>query len=132
MKAIFINSKEKSVHYIELSTNSNSRIAEMYDRLECKCFTTGASYPNGDILFVDDEGLLSLTDESMFFRLDSFQILAGNGILVGPEIEFDDGTWTVQDVGTLIEHIKVTFHKYTELNPRPEPFMEVVDWPEEW
>ena len=132
MKAIMINSKEKSVHYVDLSTNSESRMSEMHDRLECSTFTIGATYPNGDVLFVDDEGLLSLTDESMFFRLDSFQMLAGNGILVGPEIEFNNGTWTVKDVETLIEDIRVTFHKYTELNPRPRPFMEVIDFPEDW
>lgn len=109
MKAIFINSKEKSVHYVELSSNSESRIAEMHDRIECKCFTAGASYPNGDVLFVDDEGLLTLTEESMFFRLDSFQVLAGNGLIVGPEKEFDDGTYTVENVQTPIENIKVNF-----------------------
>lgn len=109
MKAIFINSKLKVFYEIDLSSNSDNRMAEMHDRLECNIFTTGASYPNGDILFVDDEGLLSLTDKSMFFKLDDFEFLAGNGILIGPETEFDDGAWTVEDVQTSIKDIKVNF-----------------------
>lgn len=109
MKAIFINSKEQSVHEIELSTNQEARMAEMYDRLECRMFEIGQYFNNGDVLFVDEEGLLTATNESMFFSINNNQPLIGNGLILGDEVDLDNGSYTINDHLTKIESLNIKF-----------------------
>ena len=48
------------------------------------CYTSGPRLANRDGFLVDDEGLLTLTDESKFFMFDGYpNPLAGNGLLLG-------------------------------------------------
>lgn len=50
----------------------------------CRTFTL-APLPNGESIYVDDEGLFHVTDETFFFLHEGYpQPLAGNGLYVGP------------------------------------------------
>ncbi len=109
MKAIMINSKLKTVYYCDLSNNQDKRIAEIYDRLNCRMFAIGHTFPSGDALFVDDEGMVTLDDESTFFKVNGSQVLAGNGLILGNEIEFDDGSYTIEDVFVPLDGLDIRF-----------------------
>ncbi len=78
MKAILIDSKNREVKQIEIGKG----IDEMYNVLECECFTIGTYLPKEDAIFVDDEGLMNGTD--MFFTYEgAHQPFAGNGLIMG-------------------------------------------------
>jgi hypothetical protein len=67
---------------------------------------------NGDVLFVDDEGLLKRCDH--FFRFDLYgpQPLAGNGVLVGPDVwDEEAGDEIGSDVSSSVDELAghVTF-----------------------
>ena len=69
------------------------------------CFAM--SWNTGDVLYVDDEGLLKPQDH--FFMLPGCQNpLAGDGIIVGPEVEAEDKWWT-ENTTITIEKLKVTW-----------------------
>jgi len=108
MKAIYINAKVQTISLIDLPVDNNERRHKMYELMGCQMYALGKTYPKGDTLFVDDEGLLTLNDDSMFFQIEDDQPLAGNGILLGAETEnFDTGDWTVEDVSlSLVEFAK--------------------------
>ncbi len=109
MKAIMINSQLKTVYNCHLSKKREASSAELYDRLECRTFAIAHTFKRGDALFVDDEGMLDMNDETTFFQVEGCQVLAGNGVIMGPEIEFDDGDYTVEDVTFPIEDLKIKF-----------------------
>jgi len=110
MKAIMINSDIEKVYYCELSNNADQRTAEIYDRLNCRIFTVAKVFDDGSALFVDDEGLLTLNNESKFFQVNDSQILAGNGIIIGPEKEDETGEdYIIEDTGIKIEELEIIF-----------------------
>ena len=75
------------------------------------CYAT--SYSNGDTLYVDDEGLLK-NPEYFFTVKGCTQPLAGNGILVGMEIEdYENDTYYHADVGNTIEDLEIIFMNRT-------------------
>ena len=57
---------------------------------------------NGDVLYVDDEGLLKPSKNWFFYRHRKDQPLAGNGMLVGREVDAPDyeGGYTTDDPQT--------------------------------
>jgi len=109
MKAIMINSQLKKVYNCNISENSKFRKAELYNRLECKIFAVGYTFKKGDALFINDEGMLNIDKNTTFFQIGDSQILAGNGVIIGPEIVFVNGSCKVKDVTLSIEHLKVNF-----------------------
>ena len=82
-------------------------MSDIYDRLNCRTFAIGHYFDNGDVLFVDDEGLLAIDDDTTFFQFKGSQVFAGNGIIIGPETETEDGKYTIHDCRT--EDIEVEF-----------------------
>ena len=111
MKAIKIDSKNQIVYYVDLSTNNDQRRSEMYDHIDCRIYTLGYYFENGDVLFVDDEGLLTRNEDTIFFNVDNEHPLCGNGLITGPEIEFNDGTYTVEDVKSDPDNLNIKFFK---------------------
>lgn len=73
---------------------------EIQRQLGCRTFTTGGYLENGDVLFVDDEGML--TGPTHFFRIKGLndQPLAGRGVVLG-----SDGHGGSADVKTSSEEI---------------------------
>lgn len=75
--------------------------------------TIAYAYPNGDVLYVDDEGILKGYTYGFFLWQRDDQGLFGNGVLVGPEYAEDDysQTHSNRDPVTTLEQLKryVTF-----------------------
>ena len=60
---------------------------EIQRQLDCDVFTTGGYFENGDVVFVDDEGMLK--GPTHFFRIKGLndQPLAGRGVVLGSDGE---------------------------------------------
>jgi hypothetical protein len=73
---------------------------EIQRQLGCDVFTTGGYLENGDVVFVDDEGLLK--GPTHFFRIKGLndQPLAGRGVVLG-----SDGHGGSADVKTSADEI---------------------------
>ena len=80
MKAYWINATEQTVSEVEYTG-----IADL-QRMVGGYIEVAVQWPSGDVLFVDEEGLLK--GPSVGFRIPerTDQPLAGNGVLVGREI----------------------------------------------
>lgn len=81
---------------------------------------TAMQFRNGDVIYVDDEGLLK--SQQHFFAVWSMrsdQAFAGHGVLVGREEEGPQfpGGFTVHDPRTSLAEIKrlVSFHSIAEM-----------------
>jgi len=100
-KALWINSSTQQITSVECNG-----LVDMRKYVGGSiCFAM--SWITGDVLYVDDEGLLKPQD-SFFMLTDGQQPLAGNGIIVGPEVE-DEEKWWTEDVIITIKELKVTW-----------------------
>lgn len=80
MKAIKIDVVKKEVYEVEITSD----IKTFYKHLECGCFCqVGRRLPNGDMLLVDDNGLLKDTHLGWFTFGTYPQPLTGHGLMVG-------------------------------------------------
>lgn len=86
MKAIFIDSKNKSVSYIDIPKGKN-HLAEMYEKIGCECFCVAGEFDNGDTVYVDDEGLINGTNDFFILRSLRTEPLAGNALIIGCDEE---------------------------------------------
>ena len=79
-KAILINVKERSISEVEVEDS-----VDEYNRLiGSDCYTCGPRLPNLDGVLVDDNGLLNIDNDTMFFTFGKYpQPLAGNGLILG-------------------------------------------------
>jgi hypothetical protein len=97
MKGILIDVEQKELRMVEINDYK-----EIYNHLKCDLFTMVDADENNSI-FVDDEGLLRLTNDSKFFLFDTYpQPLAGNGLILG--IDHEDGESI--DTSLTIEELK--------------------------
>lgn len=97
-KAYLINSKKRKIEDIEIGD-----YRDIQRHIGCDCFTTGGSTPQGDTVYVDDEGLLNGTDEFFFHPEIYPHPLAGNAVVIG----FNPNTGEDENVGcdkSFIEH----------------------------
>lgn len=82
--AVLIDAVNQKVEDVQIEPT----LAEYYRLLNCDCIAIGESFPNGDVLFVDDNGLLR--SPRHFFKLtQNGPVFAGNGLILGEEIEDD-------------------------------------------
>jgi len=98
-----------------------STLEAIYGALECDIIEIGARAENGDVLFIDEEGLLREPRKD-YFRLTGYRTtFCGHGLMVGEEDENGDN----RDVTTTIESLRksVTFHRGNEIL-EPEPGAE--------
>lgn len=77
MKAIKIDSTNNTISEIEISKDYR----EISRNIGCDLFCVGRTLPNGDTLYVDDEGWLN-SNVTRAFGFDG-NILAGNGLILG-------------------------------------------------
>lgn len=83
MKAFFIDSEKEEIKEVEY-TNWE----EISPMLGARCFTVAVFNKKEDCVYIDDEGLLSLTEKSKFFEIEGYpQPLAGNGLVLGTNDE---------------------------------------------
>ena len=79
-KAYLINPHDAEVVGVKIPQDDYVKIQEL---IECRCFAVGGYLNNGDVIYIDDEGLFSATH---FFRIKDINggmPLAGKGIVVG-------------------------------------------------
>lgn len=98
MKVIYINPAAKSVEIRHIKDASEIRT------LIGGFLAAATRYDNGDVLYVDDEGLLKGPRHYFWMPGIYDAMLAGPGVLVGREIETDD-SWYNADVATDIGYV---------------------------
>lgn len=97
MKAIKINSKNKTIEQVEVKD-----WRDISPLIGCGTFTVAMVLENEDTIYVDDEGLLTLGRDSTFFEFEGgHQPFAGNGLILGCDEEGESC-----DVKASIEEIK--------------------------
>lgn len=80
MRAIKIDAEHRSVEEIEFDGDYKA----IQQEIGCGVFTIVRNLPEGDDLFVDDEGLLTCTDDTVFFTTPWYPTpLAGSGLVLG-------------------------------------------------
>lgn len=116
MKAIKIDVIKKEVYEVEITAD----IRTFYKHLECDCFCqVGKRLPNGDMLLVDDNGLL-IEEPLGVFEFGTYpQPLSGHGLMVGTSQSGE----TIP-VKSTIEYVKSAV-RFTGLRPLPEPKIEI-------
>lgn len=108
-KGILIDVFNESITEVQVEKG----IQPIYDLLKCHTFEVVGLDDNNDI-YVDEEGLLSLTPESKFFTIEGgHQPLAGNGLVLG----FNPETGATLDCSYDIEVLKskVKFHTLNQV-----------------
>lgn len=108
MKAIKIDVVQGKIIQIDIAKG----IEPLYKELQCRCFTT-IELDNGDILFLDDEGLL-LEEPLGAFVYDNYpQPLSGHGIILGndEEGESQDCKSTVEEIKKVVRFLPVQILK---------------------
>ena len=78
MRAIFIDSKNETVSEWDYDGNYKN----IQKKIGCRVFTMVGDPDSPDDLFVDDEGLFSLTPETKFFTTLARAPLCGNGVVL--------------------------------------------------
>lgn len=100
-KALWVNSQLRTITQVDCNGLEDMR------KYVGGSICFAMSWKTGDVLYVDDEGLLKPQD-NFFFIENCHQPLAGNGIIVGPEVETENTWWTENNIIT-IEKLKVTW-----------------------
>jgi hypothetical protein len=81
MKAFLIDPQEKTVSNIDIDDS----LQAYYDVLECRTFDVVRINNEGDVIYVDDEGLFT---KSYFFTYNGYTSpLAGKGLVLGTDSE---------------------------------------------
>lgn len=107
MKAFLIDSKSRKVTEIEYSGDWR----DISKTLGCGAFDVVRVAPDLSI-FVDDEGLLTLTAESTFFKLKDYPSpLAGNGLVLG--LNPNDGDSVAAD--RTLEQVEEMVEEYLDI-----------------
>lgn len=123
MHGYLIDPFEKKITQVEVLTKDrDADIQSIYKHLQCGCFTIVRVHDNGDVIFVDDEGLLK---PNKFFRVSSYpQPLAGYGLWMGTTGPFTVNPRTpLNEVQTMIEAANVHF---TGLRRSTEENVEIL------
>lgn len=98
-KAYLIDSTNRVITPIEVGD-----YRDLQKKIGCDLFCVGATLPNEDTLYVDDEGLINGTETSFLFQ---GRLLMGNGVLLGTNPDSGDS----ENVKTSLESLSrmVTF-----------------------
>lgn len=84
MKAVLINSTERTVTDVEYSGNWK----DIGPLLGCRLFTVVGGLPDGDDLYCDDEGLLTANEDTTYFMMPWYPApLVGNALILGVDDE---------------------------------------------
>lgn len=79
MRTVLIDVKTRTVTDVEYSGDFH----EIYKLIGCSMFQVVDSLPDGDEMFVDEEGLLTMTPDSVFFRIPWFRSpIAGSALIM--------------------------------------------------
>lgn len=104
IKAILIDVDTFEVSEIDIEQDN---IKQIYKAIRCDTFDC-VGLPNGDAIYVDDEGLLN--DPQRFFAINGeTAILAGNGLIMGTGPEGES-----VNPKTSIDHIRDRVHFFVK------------------
>lgn len=107
-RGILIDTKNRTITEVDIVRNEEgSQLPSIYGHLNCSTFEM-VQYNDVNDVYVDEEGLLNVTDETTFFKMKNYpQPIAGNGLIMG----FDEETGENGDTNLTIEEVKerVTF-----------------------
>ena len=113
-KGILIDVQNRTITEVEVTKDSNdSELQSMYNHIKCGMVECVSLNDENDV-WVDEEGLLTLTPFSMFFKIGGYpDFLSGNGLILG----FNDETGDSSDTTLTIDDVKskVTFHTLNEV-----------------
>ena len=109
-KGIFIDTKNRDVKEVEYETYRDIQA------LVGSPFCIAMTFENGDVLFVDDEGLINGT-EHFFTITGGHQPFAGSGLIVGAEETNEEGEEITKDPETSLSWVKgnVQYHLKSDL-----------------
>lgn len=107
-RGILIDVENKTISEVEVVRDeTGSQLPSIYGHLKCSTFeVVGYDYKND--VYVDEEGLMFMNDNTKFFKLKNYsQPLSGNGLIMG----FDDETGENGDTKLSLEEVKeqITF-----------------------
>lgn len=122
IKAILIDVEAKELREIILDRTEGNELDAIYKAVKCDCICSVESWifqPLGHVLFVDDEGLL-LNNPIGAFQIADGQVLSGNGIIVGSDIE-----------GNTVDHylrinVLRAFVHFKDVQELPEPAFTIT------
>ena len=101
-KGILIDVKNKTITEVEVIENEQgSQLESIYKHLECSIFQIVNIDHKNDI-YVDEEGLMNMNDETGFFQVDNKEPIVGNGLIMG----YDDETGDSVDTTLSVEEVK--------------------------
>lgn len=102
-RGILIDVENKTISEVEVVRDENgSQLPSIYGHLKCSTFEV-VSYNSENDVYVDEEGLMYMNDDTKFFKLKNYrQPLAGNGLIMG----YDDETGENGDTKLSLEEIK--------------------------
>jgi pyoverdine/dityrosine biosynthesis protein Dit1 len=108
IKAILIDVEAQELRYVEVNKDNGSALKSMYKHIGCDLVDVINIDEQND-LFVDEEGLLKLDENSKFFLFDGFpQPLAGNGLILGLDAEEGDTIATTLTLEEIAEKVLFT------------------------
>jgi len=111
-KGILIDVKNETIEFVLIEKG----IQPIYEVVECDTFEVVNINDSNDI-YVDEEGLLNLTNESKFFQFgEGRQPIAGNGLILGyNQINGDsiDTNLTIEEVKDKVKFL--TLNQVREL-----------------
>ena len=82
MKAILIDVQKKEVRMVEV--DDKKVLESWYELMGCQMVEVAHYFDRHDSILVDEEGLLSLDEDTKFFTIEGgHQPFAGNGLVVG-------------------------------------------------
>lgn len=100
-KAYWVNSTLQKIVEVEIEG-----LADLNKYVGSICI--GKTYRNGDVLYVNDDGLLK-PNKYFFMVTGQPQPLSGDGIVVGPEVELEDDKWYNRDVISSVKQLGIHF-----------------------
>jgi hypothetical protein len=101
MKAILIDAEKREIREVEYRPNGVAGDVPTIGEYIGGWIESAFTWPTGDVMFVDEEGLLKPTMHFFYCAFRTDQPMAGNGVVVGREVEDDDapgGYYTVDPV----------------------------------
>ena len=102
MRAILIDVVKREIKEIEI--DSVQVLTDLYKLIGCELVEAVDMNENHSI-FVDEEGLLTLGSESKFFQFGDSDLLVGNGVILGVNLETGSSapcTVDVEDVKEMV------------------------------
>jgi len=85
MNAYLIDPKNRTIENVDYSGD----FKQIYELLNCRAFDIVRVYENGDVIYVDDEGLF-VEDQHFFIHRNYPTPLAGKAIVIGTDEEGED------------------------------------------